>query len=106
MDLPFTLIQALYSAKVGKPVASNKKRLVEIAHNVATGSKHHLRWFSRALRHWQRGPQLKTEDRSGLWAKKVKACQRDEAVDPSAFAPDRTHQRLIEFLFPELGSLA
>lgn len=106
MELPYTLIQALYSAKTGAPVASKKKRLVEIAHHVATGSKRHLRWFSRALRHWQRGPQLKTEDRSGLWAKKVRACQEDEAADPSAFAPDCTHQRLVEFLFPELGSLA
>lgn len=61
---------------------------------------------SRALRHWQRGPQLKTEDRSGLWAKKVTACKTDEASDPTAFEPDRTHQQLIEFLFPELGSLA
>nr|WP_255429450.1 DUF6035 family protein [Ramlibacter albus] len=105
MEMPYSLIQALYSAKVGEPVASKKKRLVEIAHNITTGSRQHVRWFSRALRHWQRGPQLKAEDRSGLWAKKVKICKQEEAVDPSAFEPDRTHQRLVEFLFPELGSL-
>lgn len=105
MDLPYTLIQALYSAKAGKPVASGKKRLVEIAHHVATGSRQHLHWFGRALRHWERGAQLKTEDRSGRWKEKVEAFKVDKAADPFAFEPDRTHQRLIEFLFPELGSL-
>jgi hypothetical protein len=105
MDLPYTLIQALYSAKRGAPVASRKKHLVEIAHHIATGSRQHLQWFSLALRHWDRGPQLKREDRSGLWARKVQACRNDKAVDPTSFSPDRTYQRLIEFLFPELGSL-
>lgn len=105
-ELPFVLIQALYSAKRGVPVASKRKRLVEIAHHMAaTGNKRHLRWFSRALRHWSRGPQLKADDRSGLWAKKVKACKEEEAINPALYTPDRAHQRLIEFLFPELGSL-
>jgi hypothetical protein len=104
-DLPFDLLQGLYSAKRGRPFASKRKLLVEAAHQVANGRRH-LRWFSQALRHYERGPQLKTEDRSGNWAKKVRACRELEAQSPEMFEPDRQHQAMIEFLFPELGPLA
>lgn len=103
-DLPFDLLQGLYSAKHGRPFASKRKLLVEAAHQMANGGRH-LRWFSQALRHYERGAQLKAEDRSGNWAKKVKACRELEAQSPEAFEPDRQHQALIEFLFPELGPL-
>jgi hypothetical protein len=65
-----------------------------------------LRWFSQALRHYERSAQLKAEDRSGDWAKNVKACRELEARSSEAFKPDRQHQALTEFLFPELGALA
>lgn len=103
-DLPFDLLQGLYSAKYGRPFASKRKLLVEAAHQVANGGRH-LRWFSQALRHYERGAQLNTEDRSGNWAKKVKACRAQEAQSPETFEPDRRHQALIEFLFPELRPL-
>jgi hypothetical protein len=57
-------------------------------------------------RHYGRGDQLKSEDRSGLWALKVKDLRAQEAQDPDAFSPDRTHQTLVEFLFPELCPLS
>jgi hypothetical protein len=104
-DLPFELLQGLYSAKHGHPFASKRKLLVEAAHQVANGGRH-LRWFSQALRHYERGAQLKAEDRSGNWARKVKACRELERRSPDAFEPDRQHQELIEFLFPELRPLA
>jgi len=104
-ELPFDLLQGLYSAKHGRPFASRRKLLVEAAHQVANGRRH-LRWFSQALRHYQRGAQLKAEDRSGNWAKKVRACRELEAQSPEAFEPDRQHQALIEFLFPDLRPLA
>lgn len=104
-DLPFELLQGLYSAKLGKPFASKRKLLVESAHQMAS-RKSMLRWFSQALRHYGRGDQLKSEDRSGLWALKVKDLRAQEAQDPDAFSPDRTHQTLVEFLFPELCPLS
>lgn len=64
-----------------------------------------LLWFSKALRHWDRAAQLRTEDRSGLWHQKVRACRAEEAVRPTLYAPNRTHQALMEFLFPELNPL-
>ena len=103
-NLPHDLLQGLYSAKHGRPFASKRKLLVEAAHQVANGGRH-LRWFSKALRHYGRGPQLKAEDRSGSWAKKVKACRVRESQSPEAFEPDRQHQALVEFLFPELCPL-
>ena len=103
-DLPYDLLQGLYSAKHGHPFASKRKLLVEAAHRVAN-SRRHLRWFSKALRHYERGPQLKREDRSGNWAKKVRACRMLESQSPETFEPDRQHQALVEFLFPELCPL-
>lgn len=103
-DLPFELLQGLYSAKYGKPVASKRRLLVEIAHQMANGGRH-LRWFSHALRHYGRAPQLRAEDRSGNWARKVKACRALEAQSPATYEPDRAQQVLIEFLFPELCPL-
>ncbi len=103
-DLPYDLLQGLYSAKLGRPFASKRKLLVEAAHQVANGGRH-LRWFSKALRHYGRGPQLKAEDRSGRWTEKVKACRVRESQSPEAFEPDRQHQALVEFLFPELCPL-
>lgn len=89
---------------MGAPFASKRKLLVEAAHQVANGGRH-LRWFSKALRHYERGPQLKKEDRSGSWAKKVKACRALESQSPEEFEPERQHQALVEFLFPELCPL-
>lgn len=103
-ELPFELLQGLYSAKHGKPIASKRRLLVEMAHQMANGGRN-LRWFSHALRHYERGPQLRAEDRSGNWAKKVKACRALESQSPSTFDPDRRQQALIEFLFPELCPL-
>ncbi len=103
-ELPYDLLQGLYSAKHGRPFASKRKLLVEAAHQVANGGRN-LRWFSKALRHYERGPQLRSEDRSGNWAKKVKACRELESQSPEAFEPDRSQQALVEFLFPELCPL-
>jgi hypothetical protein len=103
-ELPYDLLQGLYSAKHGRPFASKRKLLVEAAHRMANGGRH-LRWFSKALRHYGRGPQLRSEDRSGNWAKKVKACRELELRSPEMFEPDRKQQALVEFLFPELCPL-
>lgn len=104
-ELSFALLQALYSAKLGRPASSKRKRLVEIAHQVASGHKGYMRWFGKALRQWDRGAQLKAEDKSGLWAEKVQACRLEYASAPALYEPDRTHQVVVEFLFPEMKPL-
>lgn len=103
-ELPYDLLQALYSAKHGRPFASKKRLLVEVAHRVAFRNQD-LLWFRHALRRFRRTAQLVQEDRSKNWAKKAAAIRAQRNVDPASFAPDRTHQTLIEFLFPELCPL-
>jgi hypothetical protein len=57
------------------------------------------------LKVYDRGALLEEQDKAGKWAKRVKAYKRDLRDNPDRFGVDQTHQRLIEFLFPELAPL-
>lgn len=98
-------ISALYSAKHNRPYGQGKKRLVEVAHSVATGSKGHLIWFMHAVRHYDREASMAAEGTPGAWVKKYEQCKREYRNDMEPFTPIRKSQALIEYLFPELMPL-
>ena len=95
----------LYSAKHNYPFGQGKKRLVEIAHHIASGYKHNLSWFMHAVKHYGRKESMEAEGDPAKWVEKRKDCVVAYKVDPKPFEPDRASQSLIEFLFPELKPL-
>lgn len=101
------LLNFLYSAKHGKPIGYKFKYLIEVAHLVENGFKRYLWIFGWALIKYGRDKQIKGEDSSGKWAKKVEKFKplmqekREEYQHDKAF--DKLIALLIAFLFPELA---
>jgi Family of unknown function (DUF6035) len=105
MRVPVAMLDAFYSAKHGRPVGLNRKQFIEVAHYLAGSYQRYLLWFRRALQVYGRATLLKQQDKSGNWAKRVKAYMQNMKKNPEDYAPDQTHQSLFEFLFPELVPL-
>jgi hypothetical protein len=101
-DINLYAVVGLYSAKHGYPYGQGKKRLIEIAHHIAGSYKHNLTWFMHAVSHYGRLESMQSEGNPELWKKKLDRCRAEYKLDPTPFEPDRTSQRLVEFLFPEL----
>lgn len=102
MRLPVAMLDCFYSAKRGKPVGLNRKQFIEVAHYLAESYPQYLLWFRRALKVYDRGPMLAKQDKTGNWAKRKDKYVKEMRSEPKKYAPDRTHQALFEFLFPEL----
>lgn len=105
LRLPVAMLDAFYSAKHGRPIGIQRKQFIEVAHYLVQTSPRYLPWFRKALMVYDRGSLLKDQDKSGKWARRVKAYKADMRVAPDDYAPDQTHQRLFEYLFPELCPL-
>lgn len=105
LRLPVAMLDAFYSAKHGRAIGINRKHFIEVAHYVAASYPHYLLWFRKALEVYGRGSLLKEQDRTGSWAKRVKAYRQEMDIDPDKYAADQSHQLLFEFLFPELMPL-
>lgn len=95
------LLSALYSAKHGVPWGQDHKKLVEVAHRVATAQKRHMVWFMHAAKEYKRLDTLE-EQGSRKWHQKHQACRDEYRKHPESFEPSREQQELVEFLFPEL----
>lgn len=100
---PRMLLNAIYSAKVGRPVGWRFRKLIEVAHRIAGGHKDLLRAFRNALQVYGRGEQLLSEDKEGKWRKKVKGYLPLLASNSEKFEPEMRFDALVDFLFPELG---
>ncbi len=102
LHLPTAMLDCFYSAKHGRPIGLGLKNFIGVAHYLAQSYPHYLLWFRRALKVYDRAALLKSQDHTGKWAKRVKAYVEDMRVDPEKYGADQKHQRLFEFLFPEL----
>lgn len=102
MRLPVAMLNCFYSAKHGRPVGLNRKHFIEVAHYLAESYPRYLMWFRRALKVYDRAELLEQQDKTGNWAKRVRAYRQDMRADPEKYAADQKHQRLFEYLFPEL----
>lgn len=100
---PRMLLNAIYSAKVGRPVGWRFRKLIEVAHRIAGGHKDLLRAFRNALQVYGRGEQLLSEDKEGKWRKKVKGYLPLLASNSEKYEPEKRFDALMDFLFPELG---
>jgi len=98
-----SLLNILYSAKHGKPIGYKFTTFIQVAHRVECSYKKYLKIFGWALKTYGSDEQIKREDRSGKWAKKV------EKFKPLMLSHDETYQhddsfdQFISFLFPELA---
>lgn len=97
------LLDTLYSAAEGHPVGWGYTDLVKVAHHVFDRHKGHLWAFKLMLAAHGRGPQIVSEDTTGKWRSgKVKAYLDAWSQGDPNFAPDRRHDALVSFLFPEI----
>lgn len=98
----FVLLTGLYSAKHGRPWGQDKKRLVEVAHHLASSERDRFVWFMHAVRRYGREAAMASEGDPSKWREKYKRTKAAYRADPQQFEPKRTSQALAEFLFPEL----
>lgn len=103
--MDFSLFLALYSAKNNKPWGSQRKKLVEVAHRVATAEKPHLTWFMHAVRKYGHLTTMESEGDPQKWRVKYKGCQDEYRVNHAPYLPPLDKLALVEFLFPELSPL-
>lgn len=102
------LLNALYSAREGRPIGSKHTKFISVAHNTAEYYPEVLQTFRVALFVYSRGPQLIAEDRpkngetEGKWAKRVKRYRAEILAGDAKYQRDRRWDQLIEFLFPEV----
>lgn len=104
-DFDRALLTVLYSAKHNKPWGQDQKKLVEVAHRVVGAYKHHLTWFMHAVRKYGRLESMQAEGDPSKWKRKYEECRMAYAADPAPYRPQREHQAVVEFLFPELAPL-
>ncbi|OAD19893.1 hypothetical protein THIOM_004443 [Candidatus Thiomargarita nelsonii] len=98
-----SLLNALYSAKYGKPIGYKFRKLIQIAHQMENGHKKYLKIFGWALRIYGRDEQIKREDSSGKWANKVDKFRPLMQSNDEKYQHDGSFDQFISFLFPELA---
>ena len=87
-----TLINGLLSARQGRPVGTKQANLISVAHVFIETCPQFLMHFRLTLKHY--GHDNLLQDKEGKWAAKLIKHKADH------IAPDRTHDRFIEFLVP------
>ena len=105
LRIPAGVLDAFYSVKYGRPIGVNRKHFIEVAHWFVPAYPRYLLWFRKALKVWIRGPLLTDQDKSGKWAKRVNEYKTEIQNNPEKYGVDQKHQRLLEWLFPELVPL-
>lgn len=101
----FSLFLALYSAKNNKPWGSRKKKLVEVAHRVATSEKPNLTWFMHAVRKYGRLASMEAEGDPQKWRVRYQDCRKEFPQNRELYQPPIGKLALVDFLFPELRPL-
>ena len=98
------LLDSLYSASEGRPVGWGYADLVKVAHHVFDRHKGFLWAFKLMLAAHGRGSQIVSEDTTGKWRRvKVPAYLSAWKKGSPDFAPDRSFDTLVAFLFPEIS---
>lgn len=104
-DGPMYLLNALYSAKHGRPIGWRFKKLIQVAHCIQGGHKDCLHAFRLALIAYNRGAQIQSEDAKGKWRAKVKEYRPLMDVGAPEYSPNRQFDRMMKFLFPDIPNL-
>lgn len=97
------LLNALYSAREGRPVGFGFGTFIEVAHWIASSHKGYLRAFRQALEVYGRAEQLRSEDQTGKWRDKVSRYRPKLQANDPAYTSINPYPELTSFLFPELA---
>lgn len=100
---PGPLLNALYSAKHGRPAGWDFSTFIEVAHWLHTKHKNTLWAFGCALRTYGQKKRLLSEDITGKWQRKVDVLRPMMKAGSQVYAPDRRFDSLVSFLFPEMA---
>lgn len=98
---PESLLNGLYSAKLGRSVNWGYSSFIQVAHRMASEQKF-LKYFREALLVYGRAALIRQEDKTGRWRRKVESYKSALVQGDPAYEADRTHEQLVAFLFPEL----
>ena len=96
------ILNALYSVKHGRVVGYDYPDLLQIAHWIDTAYRPyllHFWWLADAYQHAQ---YIKALDKTGKLRRKLDLAKAEIKAKNEAFAPDRTYDDLLCFLFPPL----
>jgi hypothetical protein len=105
IETPFrAAVSALLSAKVGEPVGSGFKKLVEVANLVANQYPALAMPFGWALREYDTLRILEEGDRKGTWKKKSRELRRLIAANPTSYKAPLPYSPALRFLFPEIAT--
>ncbi|MBB3773737.1 hypothetical protein FHS55_004381 [Angulomicrobium tetraedrale] len=97
------LLNALASAKEGRPVGWNYKKLIEVGHRLAEGHPQHVVAFGHALRHFGSAEAMEAEDSTGKWNRRRAAIRASLERGDRDFIPDITSLPLLMLVIPEVG---
>lgn len=100
-DPVFPVLQAAYSAKLGRPVGCEQQYLIQLANTLFNSHKPALRVFSAMMSHYDRGALLLERGDRKAWSDKVRQYHRAWINGDPAYLPSHRYQSLLEFLFPE-----
>jgi hypothetical protein len=101
--MPHQLLDALYSAKVGRPVGTAHETLLQFAHHVYDKQREHFWAFVRVLKFYGRLEQLARDDKKGNWRHKLQLLKQGLSKGNPKFGPNLEHKALIRLLFPEIS---
>lgn len=100
-DPVFPVLQAAYSAKLGRPVGCEQQYLIQLANTLFNSHKPALWVFSAMMSHYDRGALLLERGDRKAWADKVRQYHQAWIDGDPAYLPSHRYQSLLEFLFPE-----
>lgn len=98
---PFYLLQAAYSAKVGRPVACNLPNLISLANNLFQRHKSTLWVFTVLLSHFRQETVFSANGDIDRWKQRRDQYRKGWLDNDPAFAPDRRFDSLLAVLFPD-----
>lgn len=98
---PQPLLSCLISAKEGKVSGFRFRSFMEVCHRIKA-DKHYVQLFRRALKVYDRTSLVRTEDRSGAWARVEQLIDSRVAIGDPDYDEDTTYYEELLALFPEL----
>ena len=106
----YALLNALYTAKAGRPVRYRHPKFISVLHTVADSHRRVIQPLRAALLVYDRAQQVREEDssergeREGKWAKKAREYRERMREGDTAYDRERRFDPLVAFLFPEVGA--
>lgn len=101
-DPIFPVLQAAYSAKLGRPVGCEQTYLIQVANTLFNSHKHALWTFSVMMNYYGRAALFRERGDMRAWAAKVQQYYQAWCDQDPTYQPRREFDDLVGFLFPEV----